>query len=367
MRGIAALSVVLVHLYQPVNEYLAILFPALISKIISFGFLGVPVFFVISGFVISLSIGNSKITPKYMGTFILRRSIRLDITYWASIAFAILLIIIKTYILNSDDHIPSASEILIHMFYLQELLELDPVISVVYWTLCLEVQLYIFYILTVLFSQIINRYLSFNTYLVHVFLILLVGVYSVLLEFHFFGISIPLKGLFVSNWHYFLLGVLVANVVRGLPFSSRILLLWLIFEIFIQIQVNIKWYTVAGIVSTIFIYLAWRNDKLNTFFTARVFLYLGKISYTLYLVHPDIGWKVIAFLKFLLNDYMSPMLAGVIYFIGIVASILCAHAFHLAFEKPSLWVVKKLKTISIKDIFYDVGNKVYRLGRPFLK
>src|SRR3970282_136585 len=88
MRGIAALGVVVFHLAGNLKPELSILLPDFINVIFSYGYLGVPVFFVISGFVISLSVKDSPITANYAGNFILRRSIRLDPTYWASIAVA---------------------------------------------------------------------------------------------------------------------------------------------------------------------------------------------------------------------------------------------------------------------------------------
>lgn len=58
--------------------------------------------------------------------------------------------------------------------------------------------------------------------------------------------------------------------------------------------VNTKAYGIAGIISTVLIYGLWKNDLLDTVLTSVSFQYLGKLSYTLYLVHPDVGWKVIS-------------------------------------------------------------------------
>lgn len=363
IRGIAALGVVIYHLSGNLSPDLNQLFPDFLNLIFSYGYLGVPIFFVVSGFVISLSIRESRITLKYAGTFVLRRSFRLDLTYWASIAFALVLLNIKNQVLDSAEPMPSFSNILAHMFYLQDLLAIKPVISVVYWTLCLEVQLYLFYIFTVWASQKVRPLFFCSEYLIHICLITIVGLVSLFLEFGLIEIKIP--GLFVSNWHYFLLGILVSNVVRGLNYSKQILLAWLLIELFFQLEVQLKAYAVTGISSTLFIYFMWKKDLLNTFLTNGVFQYLGKISYTLYLVHPDIGWKFISFSKLVLQDYMTPLLAGIIFVFGIAISILVAHAFHLLFEKPSLWVVSKLKTDSVKTVYYNIKSKFISSIRDF--
>jgi peptidoglycan/LPS O-acetylase OafA/YrhL len=80
------MSVVLYHLAENLKNELVTL-PDIILLIFSYGYLGVPIFFVISAFVISYGIGSDKVPAKYAGNFILRRSVRLDLTYWASICW----------------------------------------------------------------------------------------------------------------------------------------------------------------------------------------------------------------------------------------------------------------------------------------
>jgi len=345
LRGIAALAVVFYHLSGNLQPELSTLLPNVLNIVFSYGYLGVPVFFVISGFVISLSIGNSTITPKYFGNFVLRRSIRLDPTYWASIIIAIVLLNIKLQFLNMPTSTPSASNILAHMFYLQNILEIKPIISVIYWTLCLEVQFYLFYILTLWFSQKNTNTSLFST---HIILITLIGVLSIFTDHQL--ITIPIPGLFIASWHYFLMGVLVSNVIQKLPYSTTILALWICIEILFQLNVTIKAYSFAGIFTCLFIYILWKKNKLNSVFTRKEFQFLGKISYTLYLIHPDIGWKVISIGKLLLGNNVSPVMAGVLFIAGLISSILCAYLLHLLVEKPTLIFCNKLKTSKFREV-----------------
>ncbi|WP_156498849.1 acyltransferase family protein, partial [Oleiphilus sp. HI0079] len=129
-RGLAALGVVLYHFYGSLKPALDNALPSFITTLFSYGYLGVPIFFVISGFVISHTVGRTTITRKYFGNFILRRSIRLDFTYWASILLAIILLLGKNLYLNADEPIPSMGNVLIHMFYLQDITQIHPLISV---------------------------------------------------------------------------------------------------------------------------------------------------------------------------------------------------------------------------------------------
>jgi peptidoglycan/LPS O-acetylase OafA/YrhL len=305
MRGLAALAVVLFHLSIKMKEELQATLPDFMTIIMSYGYLGVPVFFVISGFVISLSVNDRKITLSYAGNFALRRSIRLDITYWASICFILVFMTLNNQFLGGDTPYPSPGNVLLHMFYLQDLFSVDPVISVVFWTLCLEVQLYLFFLLSVWISQTLANRLNLDVYNVFLSGVVLLGIYSLSLDQQMASLSIP--GLFLPYWHFFLIGVLISNIVRGKKAGVPILLAWLAIETGFLVLGDIKSYSVAGVVFGMFLFVLLRWHDLDTFLSGKIFQYLGSISYTLYLVHPDIGWKAISVGKQIFGNEMSSM------------------------------------------------------------
>ena len=78
LRGFAALAVVLFHLLIAVNQTAGDWIWPVFEKLFSYGHLGVDMFFVISGFVIRLSVRNAEHTLGYLFRFAVRRSIRLD-------------------------------------------------------------------------------------------------------------------------------------------------------------------------------------------------------------------------------------------------------------------------------------------------
>ena len=79
LRGIAALSVACYHIfrYGPLPELADPVVPGILKLWFDHGWMGVQVFFVISGFVIAYSVRNARITPGYVGNYAFRRSIRL--------------------------------------------------------------------------------------------------------------------------------------------------------------------------------------------------------------------------------------------------------------------------------------------------
>jgi peptidoglycan/LPS O-acetylase OafA/YrhL len=109
------------------------------------GNLGVPVFFVISGFVISHSIAEQWITRRYFWNFVLRRVIRLDPPYWFTIFFVIVTTLAGNRLFSAQSNpIPSVGNVVAPMFYVYPLLEYEP-IEAVFWTLVHEVQFYLLF------------------------------------------------------------------------------------------------------------------------------------------------------------------------------------------------------------------------------
>ena len=106
---------------------------------------------------------------------------------------------------------------------------------------------------------------------------------------------------------------------------------------------------------------------MDTFLCSRFFQYLGSISYTLYLVHPDVGWKAISVGKQFFGSEMSSMATIFVFLSALLLSVLVAHLFHVLFEKPSLWLCRQLKTMSLKELLAaHVGERLSNRNIPFL-
>ena len=96
LRGIAALWVVFFHISAAGHiSRLEAQLPRWADHIFTDGHLGVAIFFALSGFVIAHSIRGAQITPSYVGRFMLRRSIRLEPPYWASMIFVVAMAMIS--------------------------------------------------------------------------------------------------------------------------------------------------------------------------------------------------------------------------------------------------------------------------------
>ncbi|MEN8446999.1 MAG: acyltransferase [Cyanobacteria bacterium J06555_13] len=151
LRGLAALWVVLFH--SQLKGQLSHLSSALPDEVFSLvfqrGSLGVPIFFVISGFVIAHSLRKSTINRSFLKQFALRRFARLNPPYYASILFALGVAALAS-LAKQEPYAPmnaalSPQRLLAHLLYLQDVMGLEH-FNDVYWTLCLEVQFYLVFV-----------------------------------------------------------------------------------------------------------------------------------------------------------------------------------------------------------------------------
>ncbi len=163
LRGLAALGVACYHIhrYGPLHEPASQLIPAPLATVFEHGWMGVQVFFVISGFVIAYSVHGVPISPKFLGNFALRRSIRLDPPYWTTIFFVLGLYGLARILGLGEDLIdpPSWGQFFAHAFYVQDIAGYGN-ISVGFWSLCVEVQFYLALIVMLGAAQWLHRRLG---------------------------------------------------------------------------------------------------------------------------------------------------------------------------------------------------------------
>ena len=151
LRGIAALSVAGFHF---VSEMPGTWFTALFSK----GWLGVEVFFVISGFILpcALQARGSYSFPRHYPHFLWKRILRLHPPYLATLG----IVLATWYVCSRVPGWPVSAlaitwqEVAAHPFLLNDVLGLRWV-SDVFWTLAIEFQFYL--LIGALFPLLANR------------------------------------------------------------------------------------------------------------------------------------------------------------------------------------------------------------------
>lgn len=318
LRGIAALWVVLFHARAGghINALLAKL-PAAGGAFFDLGETGVAIFFALSGFVIAHSIAGDRITPAYIGRFALRRSIRLDPAYWASIMLFLTFAIVSAAVKREPMALPSSAQLAANLTYTQLFAGL-PSINAVYWTLCYEVQFYLVLVCCVMAAQ---RYGAWPYVLATICAVL-------------FGAGLvenPVPGLFVDRWHCFFLGVLAywakEEKLAAYAFTALSVPVLLL---------NPSPFTIMSMLTALVLMVTHRTGTISQALAWRPLLALGAVSYSLYLTHNPVSGAAF----FVLDKIGTPQWLALL--LTVAACIATAGAFWWAIERPTAELARKV-------------------------
>jgi peptidoglycan/LPS O-acetylase OafA/YrhL len=343
LRGLAALAVIVPHatgLFAfPGANRLSLFF----LDLAPFGAGGVEVFFVVSGFAIAYSLRDTVSQRLDLGRFVLRRAVRLDPPYWAGLLLYGATSVLRALVAHQPIGLPQPAKVLAHVFYLQDLLRYGQ-FNVVFWTLCLEFQLYLVFAALTRAVGLLPAPLSKPEREVHVRRDRL-GLVTVAIFVPFLLISHTVwpfeKGArwFVPFFYLFLAGALVAWRVLGRISDKTCLGCLLLMSLGVLWAPNVA--RLFGVVTAFVIYLAARRDRLHRWLSARPFQWLGRISYSIYLVHVPVAILVLG-----LRARVAPTsnTVSLLAFVGVYAGTLAlAYLVNLTIESPCLRLAQRLK------------------------
>lgn len=336
LRGFAALWVVLFHIGAggQVAAFQRAIPTWLDTAIFTNGHLGVPVFFVLSGFVIALSIGDDAVDARYVGRFALRRAIRLDLPYWAAIALAVAVLAAKRAPLPGSDVTPvTAGNVLAHMFYVQLFLGL-PAINPVFWTLTYEIQFYLAFCILLGVAQRAGATPDTRRPQHLVFLVAaVVAILAPLVP------GLAVRGLALVNWHGFLLGAFVAWSLSGtiatpwfVAFAACLLGTW---------SRTGDSFTPVCVVTAIVLLLVGRAGHLGDWCAAAPLQWLGRISYSLYLLHVPVSGVAFRVVSHVTGAGAGGEAAAGLLVLAI--NLVAAWLFWRAIERPSTAFARRLR------------------------
>ncbi|MGC1548963.1 MAG: acyltransferase [Rhodanobacter sp.] len=100
LRGVAALMVVVYHLHDIEQAFGT--GASMLDGVARFGYAGVDIFFVISGFVMAIIARGQFASPGSAGKFLLNRGIRILPPYWIYTSMVVALSILAAGVLNAD-------------------------------------------------------------------------------------------------------------------------------------------------------------------------------------------------------------------------------------------------------------------------
>jgi peptidoglycan/LPS O-acetylase OafA/YrhL len=318
LRGLAALSVMLFHLSTCFNET----FPSeaqFLPWALPHGYLGVELFFMISGFVMLQTVEQQ---PR-LKNFWISRFARLYPAFWVSVLVAFF--ISRTF---GPHRQPLTSEILgwnLTML-MQVIPNAKPLVQDVYWTLGLEL---IFYLWISLLYLVPERKLPNQTLVLPALVMVLCNrfydqvPYSFYLQvFHYVNLNncLPL----------FVMGMCFNRLHRKseMPISQKV---WIGFAVAANLAAYFYYHDAirnTAVVVFCLLFFALIKGWLR-FLNLKPLLMLGTISYSLYLMHQNLGYAIIH--QFTQHGYSMSM--AMITAIG--ASFAAAYLLCYGLERPA--------------------------------
>lgn len=344
LRGLASLSVVLFHLHAGSGAAVfSATLPQFIQTLLKHGYLGVQVFFVLSGFVIAYSLRNVTIDFAYFSNFLLRRLIRLSPPYWGAIALVIFSRYVSNFFLaDRVAALPSWQQLLAHLFYLQGLLRLGNMSSI-FWTLCIEIQFYIIFCILLAASQRLHCIRNFPKLIESSSILVTFGFASLLVAVWPLGL-VPKNiwsALFFPYFYIFLLGAFSYWALeKRIPIPYFIFYLLLILT---EATVNGEIEALFAVLITILIYIVGKKGRLQHWLNITGLQYLGQISYSLYLTHTIVSLPILNVGYRITRDSIIGSLFW--FLIALIVSFVTAHFWWKFIEKPSVEFSKRFKPV----------------------
>lgn len=313
LRGIAALMVCIFH-FIDYNDFRGSLFggSSIISDFGKLGTNGVYIFFVISGFVIPLSLAKDNFNLKHLPHFLSRRFLRIEIPYIVSI-FLILFVAFAFALKNNMDYSINFQQFLFHILYVIPFSNFEWY-NVIYWTLAIEFQFYF----TIAF---IYYFLSFANQKIIYFTLFLFSLSSFFIQdnrFIFHYSTIFSQGIILFLIKTNRIKAVIGFVLLGLCAIATVYTHSLEIAIF-------------SLLTVLVIHSVEINNKLIKLF--------GDVSYSLYLTHGLIGGNILYLFSRYVNSFWEKILLVII---ALMVSLIFSYIFWWLIENPSRKLSKKV-------------------------
>jgi peptidoglycan/LPS O-acetylase OafA/YrhL len=343
LRGLAALGVVLAHFTYGYDNGLHLLSPY--TFYFRYGNLGVQLFFVISGFVIFMTLEKTKDSLD----FLISRFSRLYPTYWGAIVITLIFDAIFLSPFNFDKF--TLKQVLINITMLQHWFKVKD-INGAYWTLGIELTFY--FLMWILFYFKKLKYIEFFClgWLVLSFLNLVVAIpvknilqqVFILQHAPMFVAGIVFYNVKTKNGYTILRGFLH---LFGIAIESIIL-----YQDTYIVYKSPNFIIPISIVCAIYLFFYFITKNILVVKANKVMLFLSTISYSLYLIHVNIGFTLIYHLKKIVDIPILYLPITIIIVTGL------AYLLTVFIEKPLMKLIRdSYKKWNEKKIVYKAETQ----------
>jgi peptidoglycan/LPS O-acetylase OafA/YrhL len=350
LRGIAAISIVIFHvwLYEPAPFPTLEHTPWLLEEAFRRTRGGVQILLVISGFVIAYTLRRTWFSIGEMFSFLLRRLVRLAPAYWLAIAFVIL-VDAFCHMMGDlprpfEDRL-SVPRVVAHMTFLQDVAG-HQAFSAGIWTLCIEMQFYFVAVLTWgLAQRLFPRPNKDDPQPSALSLLVLFAPAAVFSLVYWRPLESTEPYVIHFLWMFFL-GMATWWTLDGVFPKWAYAIIILIAEA--ELMINSEWWfqNTTSLETALLIYLGGRLNQLHRWLSGPTLQYLGRISYSLYLIHFPVSHLVVSLGWKWCQDDPSPLIATFILLSAVLLSILAGQVLYVLVEEPSARLSARLKKAS---------------------
>lgn len=348
LRFIAALLVVFFH-YSfrgfAADAMTVMPYPYL-APLAKYGYLGVELFFIISGFVILMTAANGSLR-----SFVISRTVRLYPAFWACCTLSFIAIIT----LGEPRYAATIKQYLLNMTMLSGFIGV-PSIDGAYWSLFVEIKFYLLVAIILIIGQIHNAQAILILWLIS---------------------SLALETLPAGKLHYLLLVDYSAYFIAGATYfliwskglsgtrATMIITAWslAVFQSISQLsgfeehyRTEMSAYVVAAIVSAFFLVMLLVSLRRMGFLGRQKWILAGALTYPLYLLHQNIG--------FIIFNRTYPRFSSNLIFWGTIVLVTgAAYAVHVLIEKRISRPFKNLMNNGL-DSIQGSARRAYRQIKP---
>jgi len=339
-RFLASLAVVFHHFSLDgfAADSMTIMPYPLLASVSKYGYLGVELFFMISGFVILMTASSGSLKK-----FTISRLVRLYPAFWVccTITFAI------TLAIGAPEYSATLQQYLINMTMLSEFFDVPPVDGV-YWSLFVELRFYALVAILLIFGRIQQAEFFIVFWLITAIMLEIFPNYWLR---YFFIVDYAV--FFIAGTTCFLIWAKGITRIRGVVIAvtwcyAIYLMTDEVHQVEILIRNDLNPYVIAAVVSTFFAIMLLVSFKRTSILGHSNWIWVGALTYPLYLIHQNIGFMIYNATYTMFNPHVL--------FWGLVIGILMlSHAIHILVEKPL--------ARTMRSNLYKLANNLENLTR----
>jgi peptidoglycan/LPS O-acetylase OafA/YrhL len=352
LRGIAALSVIIYHvIYNPGFE---LSYSSVLHPVLGLGFTGVTLFFLVSAFTLCLTLDNRITEKNWVSKFYFRRAGRILPLYYAW-----LIVMLFYPYANGIGH-QKASILFFLLFTFNFVPGLQPGIVFASWTLAVEMIFYVIFPWIILHVNNLKKsILLFSASVIFAFIHYhyTFDIPGYLYHDGFFNqLPVFCVGI-MTYWAYKIHLPRIVDVKKmAAVFFALFVLLFAACSLMIFLPYNMITYAIAVAYGCLLLGLALIPD---TRLANRITIFLGRISYSLYLNHTLVILYLIPVYKDIYDTHFPAFLKMpicVLITLSLVTVISCI-TYHLI-EKPGARLISGISKAFFRTSSPDVYNKM---------